>query len=82
MDLLWHLLELNPASRTTAENALHHPFFNQIREIQDHSRFNYNLIPLKTNYDGNIPIEHFPEYTSLMHKNELLLKPDRNFMNT
>lgn len=48
-----------------------HPFFDEVRAIQDHSKFDYAVIPKKINYSGNIPVEHFDHYASLMHKNEI-----------
>ena len=35
---------------------------------------------MKVNYNGNVPIDHFPSYTQLMHFNEIRLRPDPKFM--
>lgn len=34
LDLLWKLLDINPATRISAEKALQHEFFNSIKEPQ------------------------------------------------
>ena len=50
LDLLWHLLELNPNKRVSAELAIQHPFFDSVRQVNDPTRFDMSIMPLVHDY--------------------------------
>ncbi|CDW85295.1 protein kinase domain containing protein [Stylonychia lemnae] len=80
LDLLYRLLEINPSQRISAELALQHQFFDSIRQSQDTKRFDYSIQPCIGNYEGNIPLDHFPHIAKIMHLNEIKLMPNGNLM--
>jgi serine/threonine protein kinase len=55
LDLLWHLLDLNPATRISAEKALQHEFFRSIRNnVNEESivKYDFNMVSHVDNYSG------------------------------
>jgi hypothetical protein len=75
MDLLWQLLDLDPSTRISGEAALEHPFFDSERDVGTEITVSYI-----GNYQGNLPKQHFKYFASMMHSNELRLRPAPNFM--
>jgi len=90
LDLLWHLLDLNPSTRISAEKALSHRFFDSVRgpcaqmyqEVAPATSLN-DMVASKvfiSNYAGEIPVDHYQYLTKQLHQNELRLRPKPNFL--
>lgn len=60
--MLWHLLNIDPSERITAEAALVHSFFDSIREKDDVRYFDYGIVPLAVTYAGEISVDHMSYY--------------------
>ncbi len=80
LDLLWHLLDLNPEKRISAEAALQHPFFQELRQTPEpllDTSLN-SLIPAYS--PKTISDQHLAHFLSLLHSNEQRLQPHRDYM--
>jgi serine/threonine protein kinase len=56
LDLLDKMLDLNPATRITVEDALNHPFLESMHDPEDEPSFE-GQIDFKFEEDGNLTLE-------------------------
>lgn len=78
LDLLYKLLDVNPYTRITADEALQHPFFNSTNgdmEVEIPDVADPNQSEFETSEKRQLM-----NYAELLHKNELALHPDPNYM--